>query len=663
MDFEVIKYNSDTMADIAGGNEGVFDWSTFGFNIDIPMSGKHPYVYCLEQDGSNVFFGLSTGRASGTYAHINSGLCSGVYDMASEEFVADIQALGNPDLRLWYMEGVVYRSGYAFVNTYDTIAVFDVATKTLLDSITLYTDALESDIYPIYAMQVDASLNVFLDVVNSSVTEEAYNIIMSFDGPSLSVSRSATSDPTYSRVNSNAVYDFNYGTILATYRDNGNVIYLVRRSLGSGDTTVVNTEQVYSGGSNFNSENLLMDDDIVFVSTSTDLRAYELTDTGMTLLHTIGESQAEMTKIEGSLVLLGSSQKIYTYSKSSGFDLVHTSDSGANAVKRSYNTRYSRTAVYLNDLLYLTDDEFKIYQPVPVSVFSTSASDLEVAFTDASVGVGGDSIASWEWDFGDGQSSTQQNPVHTYAESDTYSIVLTVTTVKGRSNSSTQSLSLPLPSVTIVPEFSVSETIGPVNDPVILTDQTGNEDLISEYEWELSDGRVFNGQNPGPISLINPLGPNYVTLTIKTEDDSEFKKQKVLTYFPEDYGVDPDNAVDISNNVAYTSDWSGSSVACFRFYAKRNFSYRIAIETDQTNPNLATDDTVAYIFLPSNTVYTSSNPDFYNDDDDKGDFTFLEDSPYAYNLEYGSRVEFTATETGWYMLVITEYGVGFDFTP
>jgi PKD repeat protein len=52
---------------------------------------------------------------------------------------------------------------------------------------------------------------------------------------------------------------------------------------------------------------------------------------------------------------------------------------------------------------------------------------LTVSFTDQSTG----SITSWEWDFGDGSSSTAQNPSHTYFDSGTYTVTLTVAGPEG----------------------------------------------------------------------------------------------------------------------------------------------------------------------------------------------------------------------------------------
>ncbi|MDP1744334.1 MAG: PKD domain-containing protein, partial [Bacteroidota bacterium] len=55
----------------------------------------------------------------------------------------------------------------------------------------------------------------------------------------------------------------------------------------------------------------------------------------------------------------------------------------------------------------------------PLANFSSSATQLNVYFTDNSSG----SIL-WHWDFGDGNSSNLQNPVHTYASDGTYTVNL-----------------------------------------------------------------------------------------------------------------------------------------------------------------------------------------------------------------------------------------------
>lgn len=60
--------------------------------------------------------------------------------------------------------------------------------------------------------------------------------------------------------------------------------------------------------------------------------------------------------------------------------------------------------------------------PYPTANFSTSLSPPNtINFTDLSI-----AASSWSWDFGDGNNSTLQNPVHTYASPGNYTVTLIV---------------------------------------------------------------------------------------------------------------------------------------------------------------------------------------------------------------------------------------------
>jgi PKD repeat protein len=88
-----------------------------------------------------------------------------------------------------------------------------------------------------------------------------------------------------------------------------------------------------------------------------------------------------------------------------------------------------------NDLLfggacpnhYELIDEIKIYQGVEIHADFTALPlagnyPVNVQFADASTGP----VSSWLWDFGDGESSTDQNPIHLYTKVGVYSVSLTV---------------------------------------------------------------------------------------------------------------------------------------------------------------------------------------------------------------------------------------------
>jgi PKD repeat protein len=51
---------------------------------------------------------------------------------------------------------------------------------------------------------------------------------------------------------------------------------------------------------------------------------------------------------------------------------------------------------------------------------------ITVNFTDASTPGSAGPIVAWAWDFGDGDTSTLQNPSHAYAVADDYLVVLVV---------------------------------------------------------------------------------------------------------------------------------------------------------------------------------------------------------------------------------------------
>lgn len=78
----------------------------------------------------------------------------------------------------------------------------------------------------------------------------------------------------------------------------------------------------------------------------------------------------------------------------------------------------------------------EVLPTAPEVSFSYDAEQLTTSFTDNSTDRN-DDIASWQWNFGDGASSTEQNPVHTFAETGSYEVTLVVTDAGGLSSSNT----------------------------------------------------------------------------------------------------------------------------------------------------------------------------------------------------------------------------------
>ncbi|QNL20724.1 PKD domain-containing protein [Hyphobacterium sp. CCMP332] len=95
------------------------------------------------------------------------------------------------------------------------------------------------------------------------------------------------------------------------------------------------------------------------------------------------------------------------------------------------------SAVTAGDTVYVQVDgwaatvgqfDIQVSQVAPPSAgFTYSATNQTVAFTDTSSG----NPTSWSWDFGDGNTSTSQNPSHTYASGGTYTVCLTASNASG----------------------------------------------------------------------------------------------------------------------------------------------------------------------------------------------------------------------------------------
>ncbi len=135
----------------------------------------------------------------------------------------------------------------------------------------------------------------------------------------------------------------------------------------------------------------------------------------------------------------------------------------------------------------LTQQNLVSVTAMPVAAFTQSVSGLTVQFTSSSQNASG-----LLWDFGDGQTSTQLNPLHIYANEGTYNVVLTASNSCGNNNT-TSAVTLLLPPVASFSSGTMNicpgQTVNYVNQ------STGNS---ATYQWS------FEGGNPATSSVANP---------------------------------------------------------------------------------------------------------------------------------------------------------------
>ena len=131
-----------------------------------------------------------------------------------------------------------------------------------------------------------------------------------------------------------------------------------------------------------------------------------------------------------------------------------------------------------------------------------------VRFTDLTPGA-----VSWLWNFGDGNTSQEQNPAHTYTTTGNFTVTLIATTASGCRDTIAKpafilvqepEITLNLPSGGCVPFRFRPNAI--INSP----------DPIVSYSWNLGvPGAVFNVQNPPDFIYTNP-GVYDISLTVTT---------------------------------------------------------------------------------------------------------------------------------------------------
>lgn len=147
----------------------------------------------------------------------------------------------------------------------------------------------------------------------------------------------------------------------------------------------------------------------------------------------------------------------------------------------------------------------------PVADFSASTtsgcSPVSVQFRDQSTG----NPVFWNWDLGNGQLSTLQNPATTYYTTGTYTITLVVRNANGISSVTKTDLIVVNPSPTV--SFTADKKLACVPATIQFTDASvPNAGNIVSWEWDFGDGTTSTQQNPQKI--YNSIGFYNVRLKV-----------------------------------------------------------------------------------------------------------------------------------------------------
>ncbi len=158
--------------------------------------------------------------------------------------------------------------------------------------------------------------------------------------------------------------------------------------------------------------------------------------------------------------------------------------------------------------------------PPPLAGFTVSDTlgclPLDIQFTDTSTGA----IGQWNWDFGDGEMSNEQNPMHTYGLPGDFTVTLTVDGPGGTDVLTKNGL------ITVndlpIANFSMSDTTGLAPLSIDFTDLSG---LADSWAWDFGGDGTSTLENPShtfttagtyPVQLIvlSPCGSDTTSLNV-----------------------------------------------------------------------------------------------------------------------------------------------------
>jgi PKD repeat protein len=151
----------------------------------------------------------------------------------------------------------------------------------------------------------------------------------------------------------------------------------------------------------------------------------------------------------------------------------------------------------------------------PVANFTAPACTVGVActFTDASSDPDG-TIASRGWDFGDGTTSQDQNPTHTFNAAQTYQVTLTVTDNGGATNSKTVPVTVTGGTTgNLPPTAAFTFDACTVGVPCAFHDASTDDVGVTGWSWNFGDGTDVD-PNQNPTHQFGAEGTYQVQLTV-----------------------------------------------------------------------------------------------------------------------------------------------------
>jgi len=187
--------------------------------------------------------------------------------------------------------------------------------------------------------------------------------------------------------------------------------------------------------------------------------------------------------------------------------------------------------------------QYRLQAEYPIADFSYSPPSPTTAdtiqFTDLSSDPDG-SVVSWFWDFGDGSTSTQQNPTHRYESAGTYTVTLTVTDDDGLTDSASENINVETSSTTIEgitePGAPVAVTVySELRRYLVHADEDGRFRLVIDDLKPGTHTVVVIAGDDGDWTLDGPEHGGWRGFAEKSDNKNVEAGGRVVFYLPLEY--------------------------------------------------------------------------------------------------------------------------------
>lgn len=266
-------------------------------------------------------------------------------------------------------------------------------------------------------------------------------------------------------------------------------------------------------------------------------------------------------------------------------------------------------------------------QQVSASFIANQTSDCKVPFTVNFFDQSSSNAAFWNWNFGNGDTSTLQNPSNTFNSFGDYDVSLTVTTSAGCS------IGINLQNYIQIHPPIANFTVDPPNGgcvPIILhfEDNSSSTSPINDWQWTFQGGNPASGSGDTISSLYTTDGTFAVTLIITNDsnctatiiDSIEVGSHQILDFALSTDTICASDTMSFFNfsqdtNLIDTWDWQFST----EFEPQEMYVYAdgVASDTGFTNIQLISNyngcrdtlniDSALYVYGP---IVTSITPTF-----------------------------------------------------